>query len=332
MPPSRQNKRSVRIAIIPAAIAAALWLPTAATASTNASSPSRAASAPVPYCSLQQLSATQDHIGRVAEVTSINEMDTVTVTISNDGPECGSLGAILSLQAATNETAIAWPQIYWSLNGNPWTASPTSTSACRQPGPPVCLTTSIPQQTPLPSGQTTLALALDFTSWNDALYSFSGAISLNDYDDSANGDFGLNSTNDWLLNCPNCTVDGSTVLPPGSGGNTQPTAAPGAGSPSHRPTSATPSPNATRSTNPTPTGTGPTASTAPTTTATPTAFAATTPRPHSPKPALLTPAASNTNDSTSTIVVGTGIATTLALAGGALVLTRRRRRTDDPPA
>jgi hypothetical protein len=213
-------------------------LPTTTTAALAASGPATATptSTALPSCDTSGLQATQDHVGTVAEVSSIDKMDTVTLTIQNYGATCSGLGAALYLQTLPNRVTLVWPQIFWRIDDGSWMAAQVETVSCQPPpsGPTdSCILATLPEFPPLESGTTTLAVALEFTSWNDANYGFSGTIVPNDNGDDFNIDeFGPGSTNDWALECATCVNTGTSILPPGSSGggsHSSPAPAPGTG-------------------------------------------------------------------------------------------------------
>lgn len=320
----------IRAASVTMIAGLALWLlPTPTAFAVGPSpSPSPVASAPIPSCLVSQFRSTQDHIGRIAEVSSINQLDPVTATIFNDGVKCGHLTASLTLDAATNQSGVVWPEIYWSVDGGPWTASSSSQISCQSPGPSNCIRAELQPGAPIASGQTTVAVALDFTSWNDALYSFAGSIAL--YGDGNESPFGLDSTNDWLLNCPTCSTNGTTVLPPGSTA-AKPPATSGGGSTPQSPASAATGAGESASAAPaasSASGAASTSASASSSMSAASTYSAVAPSSSSSTTSIrVAPVASDANDSVPWFV-GVGVVAIIASAGGALFVARKRRRAD----
>ncbi|MBR7832214.1 hypothetical protein KDL01_03025 [Actinospica durhamensis] len=229
----RSARRGIRAAAATATATLVLCWPTSATAALAASGPAAATptSTALPSCDTSGLQATQDHVGTVAEVSSIDEMDTVTLTIQNSGATCSGLGAALYLQTVPNKVTLVWPRIFWRIDGGSWMAAQVGSVSCQPPpsGPTdSCILATLPEFPPLESGTTKLAVALEFTSWNDANYSFTGSIVPNDDGNDFNVDeFGPGSTNDWALECATCINTGTSILPPGSsGGGSHPSPTP----------------------------------------------------------------------------------------------------------
>jgi hypothetical protein len=138
-------------------------------------------------------------------------------------------------------------------------------------------------------------------------------------------------TNDWLLNCPSCVVDGPTVLPPGSGATSRPPGGSGGGTKT-RTSAAAPGSSGSRPASPalTPAAASPSPSAS---SATPAASssAGAAPGRSSAASARLSPVASRAHNPGSWFIA-VGGAAIIASAATAVFAARRRRRTDSPPS
>ena len=146
----RSAWRSIRAAAATATATLLLCSPATTTAALAASGPAAATptSTALPSCDSSGLQATQDHVGTVAEVSSIDEMDTVTLTIQNSGATCSGLGAALYLQTLPNRVTLVWPQIFWRIDDGSWMAARVETLSCQPPpsGPTdSCIMAALPE-------------------------------------------------------------------------------------------------------------------------------------------------------------------------------------------
>jgi hypothetical protein len=206
---------------IAGAVVAAVLGAAAATLAPAASAATTSATATTPALDgcTSVLAVSSNRVG--ATVSAVDELDTITSTLTNPGSECGYLQPQVLLSTLPNSVELVWPKVLWRVDGGSWVAAPAQSGACSQrvgDSRDVCATAQMPERLAVNSGTTTVDVAVEFTSWNDANYSFSGISTL--YLDS---DQQAEFEGQWQLDCATCIDTGTTILPPGvTDGNSPP--------------------------------------------------------------------------------------------------------------